>query len=360
MSMSIRAAVRAVPVLFVVALVAAVVSWTFAPVAVLPGEVAPAQAWAAAMVEDGGPGHEGHDGQNGSDGQSGRRMTIGQALVLGITEGLTEYLPVSSTGHLLVAQSLMGIGKPDPGDPPGAEENEKDAADAYAIVIQAGAIIAVLGLYGRRVKQMLLGLAGKDRDGFRMAANIIAAFIPAAVIGLIFNKLIKTYLFGMWPVIAAWFVGGLAILALSRRKRPGARTLRGGKPLNGLNIRMAFVIGVLQCVAMWPGVSRSLVTIAGGLLVGLSMPAAVEFSFLLGLVTLTAATALDAYKHGHLMLQMFDAVSMGVGLLGAFIFAVVSVKWMVAYLNRHSLAVFGYYRVLIAVVAGALLYFGVI
>jgi undecaprenyl-diphosphatase len=276
-------------------------------------------------------------------------MTIGQAIILGIVEGLTEYLPVSSTGHLLLAERLMGIGNADSGS---AEQNQrtKDAADAYAICIQAGAIIAVLGLYFRRVKQMLLGLMGRDPDGGRLLVNVMAGFIPAAIIGLLFNKIIKTYLFGLWPVVTAWFVGGVVILAVSWRNRKENRQSHKGLLLDDMTWRMALLIGFAQCIAMWPGVSRSLVTIVGGVMVGLSLAASVEYSFLLGVLTLGAATAYDALKQGQLMLQTFDALPIAVGLVFAFISAVVSVKWMVTYLNRHGLTIFGYYRVVLALV----------
>lgn len=281
--------------------------------------------------------------------EKGSAMTIGQAIVLGIVEGLTEYLPVSSTGHLLLAQRLMGIGTATSQSP---EENQrsKDAADAYAICIQAGAIIAVLGLYFRRVKQMLWGLAGRDPGGRQLLINVVAGFMPAAIIGLLFNKMIKAYLFGMWPVVAAWFVGGVVILAVSWWNRSGGRKFNEGQLLDDMTWRMALIIGFAQCIAMWPGVSRSLVTIVGGVLAGLSLSASVEFSFLLGVVTLGAATAYDALKQGQIMLQTFDMLPIVVGLLFAFISAVASVKWMVAYLNRHGLTVFGYYRVAIALV----------
>jgi len=276
-------------------------------------------------------------------------MTVAQAMVLGVVEGLTEYLPVSSTGHLLLAERLMGIGD-SPSDSAEQKQRTKDAADAYTICIQAGAIIAVLGLYFRRVKQMLWGLAGKDPQGSRLLANVVAGFIPAAVIGLLFNRIIKAYLFGLWPVVAAWFVGGMAILVVSWRNRNNRGQSGAGLSLEELTWRMALIIGLAQCIAMWPGVSRSLVTIVGGLMIGLSLSAAVEYSFLLGVVTLGAATAYDALKQGQLMLQTFDLLPIAIGLLVAFISAVLSVKWMVAYLNRHGLAVFGYYRVALALV----------
>ncbi len=287
-------------------------------------------------------------------------MTAGQAVVLGIVEGVTEYLPVSSTGHLLLAQRVMGIGE---GGSLTQDERqkEKEAADAYAICIQAGAIIAVLGIYFRRVRQMFAGLFGRDPVGLRLLIGMAAGFLPAAVIGLAFNKHIKEYLFGPWPVVAAWLVGGIAILAVSFRTRTDReQSSIAGIALDNLTLKMALIIGVAQCIAMWPGVSRSLITIVGGLLVGLSMPAAVEFSFLLGVVTLGAATAYDALKHGEVMLQTFPPSSLVIGLVFAFISAVVSVKWMVAYLNNHSLAIFGYYRVGVAVLTAALLATGMI
>lgn len=273
------------------------------------------------------------------------RMSLTQAAVLGVVEGVTEYLPVSSTGHLLLAQRLMGIGS--------SSESDKEAADAYAICIQGGAIIAVLGLYWPRVGQMGLGLIGKNPLGLRLLLGVLAGFLPAAVIGLAFNTTIKAYLFGPWPVVAAWLVGGLAILVVSWRRQGRAR--ESGCQLEQLTWKMALIIGFAQCIAMWPGVSRSLVTIVGGVLVGLSLPAAVEFSFLLGVVTLGAATCYDALKHGEVMLRTFPLEALAVGLLFAFAAAVVSIKWMVAYLNRRGLAIFGYYRVAIGLFTAWLL-----
>jgi undecaprenyl-diphosphatase len=271
-----------------------------------------------------------------------------QALVLGLVEGLTEYLPVSSTGHLLLTQRLMGI-------------EQSEVSDAFAISVQGGAIVAVLGLYFRRVGQMARGVFGRDPEGARLAAAIVAAFLPAAVIGLLFEKPIKQFLFGaefgLWPVVVAWFVGGVAILVVGwMRRRSGAG--RGGLPLEALGLRMALLIGFAQCVAMWPGVSRSLLTIVGGVLVGLSLPAAVEFSFLLGVVTLGAATAYDLLRHGQAMLAEYGAGTLATGFVAAWISAVLAVRWMVGYLNSHGMALFGYYRIALALVVAALLVSG--
>lgn len=281
-------------------------------------------------------------------------MTTAQAVMLGVVEGVTEYLPVSSTGHLLIVERLMGLGA-DPSQSPDQRERVKEAINAYTICIQAGAILAVLWLYFGRVKQILLGLLGKDADGRRLLVNVVVGFLPAAVLGLLFNKMIKSYLFGPWPVVIAWLAGGLAILAVSRHHRARRGRARVGRQLDAMTWPIALGIGVAQCIAMWPGVSRSLVTIVGGVVAGMSLAAAVEYSFLLGVVTLGAATAYDALKHGQLMLQTFDHYSLIIGVGVAFIAATISVKWMVNYLSRHGLGIFGYYRVAVAVATTAFL-----
>ena len=268
-----------------------------------------------------------------------------QAFILGLVEGITEYLPVSSTGHLLLAQRLLGI-------------PSSTASDAFAISIQGGAILAVLGLYRARVAGMVRGLLGQDETGKRLALNLIAAFIPAAVLGLLLEKIIKKYLFageawGLWPVVAAWFVGGIAILAVSWWRKRKGDSPRAGLSLEQLTLRMAVIVGVAQCLAMWPGVSRSLITIVGGVLVGLSLPAAVELSFLLGVVTLSAATAKDAWDNGAEMLAAYGPVPLAIGFFAAWVSAVLAVRWMVGYLKRHGMEIFGWYRVLLAIAVTA-------
>ena len=268
-----------------------------------------------------------------------------QALILGLVEGLTEYLPVSSTGHLLLAQRLMGI-------------DSSTASDAFAICIQAGAILAVLGIYRQRVAQMVMGAIGRNEAGQRLLINLLSAFVPAAVLGLLLEKPIKKYLFGgdqwgLWPVVAAWFAGGMAILVVSLVRRRRGTSPTTGFDLEQLTIRMALIVGFAQCIAMWPGVSRSLITIVGGVLVGLSLPAAVELSFLLGVITLTAATAYDALKHGPEMLATYGATPLLIGFGAAWLSAVLAVKWMVGYLKSHGMEIFGWYRVALAFVVAA-------
>ncbi len=268
-----------------------------------------------------------------------------QAFILGLVEGLTEYLPVSSTGHLLLAQRLMGI-------------ESSPASDAFAICIQAGAILAVLGLYRQRVAQMVLGVLGRNETGRHLFLALVSAFVPAAILGLLLEKPIKKYLFGgdawgLWPIVAAWFVGGLAILVVSLVRRRRGTSPATGLDLDQLTIRMALLVGLAQCLAMWPGVSRSLLTIVGGVLVGLSLPAAVELSFLLGVITLSAATAYDALKHGPEMLATYGPTPLLIGFGAAWLSAVLAVKWMVGYLKAHSMEIFGWYRVGLASVVAA-------
>lgn len=281
-----------------------------------------------------------------------------KALILGIIEGLTEYLPVSSTGHLIVAQRFMGIG---------LEGQDKAAADCFAICIQAGAILAVLGLYWPRVRQMMLGLLGRDREGLKLVVAMIAGFLPAAVIGVLANDWIEARLFGLKPVVGAWLVGGLGILFVDRWMKRGGGTR--GVELAELTWKMALLIGLAQCVAMWPGTSRSLMTIVGGVLVGLRLSAAVEFSFLLGVLTLTAATAkkavwpidgidakYDSFFGGALLMwDAYGLVPLLIGIVAATVSAAFAVKWMVAYLNRRGLGVFGWYRLAVGVAVGALI-----
>lgn len=273
-------------------------------------------------------------------------MNWWEAALLGLVEGLTEYLPVSSTGHLILSQRAMAI-------------PSTDASNAYAICIQAGAILAVLGLYRRHVQQILQGWLGKvgvgagHEQGFNLGRCILVAFLPAAVVGLLLDDWIEQRLFGLWPIVGAWLVGGIAILLVAWRwKRSEASN---GKTLGELGWRMALVVGLIQCLAMWPGTSRSLVTIVGGVLVGLELAAAVEFSFLLGVITLCAATVYKAKDAGPIMIAEYGWMPMIIGSLSAWLSAVFAVRWMVSHLQKHGMAIFGYYRVaLAAAVAGAI------
>jgi undecaprenyl-diphosphatase len=281
----------------------------------------------------------GHAGARGSSG-----LTTGAAVLLGLVEGLTEWLPISSTGHLTVTQELLGI--------------EGDAANSYAIAIQAGAILAVLLLYRARFAAMLRGVRGQDPAGRRTLVAVIVACLPAVIVGLALEDVIKDRLFGPWPVVAAWFVGGLAILLVARRRRDLAPT--AGAPLAALDWRGALLIGLAQTLALWPGVSRSLVTILAATAVGLAVPAAVEFSFLLGFVILGGATLYETLSSGSEMLAAYGLATPLLGLAVAFGSAVAAMRWMISYLNRHGLGVFGWYRIAIAAVVAGFLLTGVI
>ena len=220
-------------------------------------------------------------------------MTLTQAAILGLVEGVTEYLPVSSTGHLILADRWLGLR----GNGTFTQE-QMDAIEAFEIVIQSGAIIAVLYAYLDKVKLMISGLFGKNPVGKKILLNVTAAFIPAMVIGLILHKIIKTYLQQEWPTVFALALGGIAMIVWDRSDIARKRR-HHGISVEHLTMIDAVKIGLLQCVAMWPGTSRSMMTILGGQWVGLSPVAAAEFSFLLGLPTLMAATAFKALKEGH-------------------------------------------------------------
>lgn len=270
-------------------------------------------------------------------------LSAADAVVFGVVEGVTEYLPISSTGHLLITARILDL--PDSG-------TAGDAVNSYEIAIQFGAIVAVLVLYRRRVRVMVEGLLGRSAEGRRLVTAVAIAFVPAAIVGVISEKVIKDVLFGAWPVVVAWIVGGAVLIALSRA---GLLSTAGGRTLDALTSRDALVIGLAQVLALWPGTSRSLVTILAALLLGLSMSAAVEFSFLLGFVTLTAATGYETLSSGKTMIDTFGIAVPLLGLVVAFVAALVSIKWMVGYLSRHDLAIFGWYRIGVAALTLVLL-----
>jgi len=275
-------------------------------------------------------------------------MTASKSTIFGIVEGLTEYLPISSTGHLILTQYLMHMHPKD--------ENTKKAMDAYEVIIQAGAILAVLFLYFGRVKSVWNGLMGRDEAGKKLGINILVAFLPAAIIGYVLSHFgILEKLFYLQVVVWAWFIGGLFVLYVARKHTDP----HAGDEMASITPKKAFAIGLMQCIAMCPGVSRSFATIFGGLLIGLSPIAAVEFSFLLGLVTLTAATVYSAMK-SYAVLPIVGAGNLLIGFAVSAIAAFFAVSWMVGYLNRRGFAIFGYYRLAMGLGIGALIYMGYI
>jgi undecaprenyl-diphosphatase len=273
------------------------------------------------------------------------------AVVLGLVEGITEYLPISSTGHLILTSSLLGLHTPEQGA----------AVAAFEIVIQGGAILAVLGLYWRRVLQMGAGALGRDPLGRRLLGNLALAFLPAGLLGPLLDDPIEEHLFHAAPVLAALFLGGVWMIWLDRRRAPAA-----GAPLDALGWRQALGIGLFQCAAMWPGTSRSMMTIAGGVLLGLRARDAAEFSFLLGVPTLGGACAYKLAKNllaassagTPNLFEQLGAAPVALGIAVAALSAAVAVRWLVAFLQRHGLAPFGWYRIALALVLGGALWSG--
>jgi undecaprenyl-diphosphatase len=258
-----------------------------------------------------------------------------QAVVLGLVEGITEYLPISSTGHLILAESLLGL----------RGEAQKPALDAFTVVIQGGSILAVLGLYWKHVLAMLRGLLGRDPVGLRLLSNLIIAFVPAAVVGLTLDHWIEAHLFRAGPVLFALAGGGVFMIALHRR------LLRTPDPkahsIEAIDARQAILIGAMQCLALWPGTSRAMVVIAGGLLTGLRRRDAAEFSFLLGLPTLGAASVWKIIKERELVATL-GARPVAFGVVVAAVSAALAVRWLVEFLNRRGLEPFGWYRIALA------------
>jgi undecaprenyl-diphosphatase len=295
-------------------------------------------------------------------------MNTLQAIVLGLVEGITEYLPVSSTGHLILAAAAMGLGAQD--GQAGDAGQVKAAVDRFSIIIQGGAILAVAVLYWPRVRQMLRGAASLVRPGARdpqaavglhLLTLLAAGFLPAAVAGLLAGKWIKANLFGPLPVIGALVVGGLLMIVIAPWHRSRLRAFGGSTgglshadALRSLSWRGALFIGCVQTLALWPGTSRSLVTLLAGMLLGLPPVAAAEFAFLLGLPTLGAASAkdlLDGVRElglGGFMAALGGPMPVIAGMLAAMVSAAASVRWLVGYLGRNTLELFGWWRLVVA------------
>jgi undecaprenyl-diphosphatase len=282
-------------------------------------------------------------------------VTWWQAAILGLVEGITEFLPISSTGHLILVSSLLGLDRPE----------TREATSAFEIVIQGGAILAVLGLYAPRVLSMLRGLLGRDREGLRLLGLLVLGFLPAGLLGPLLDDWIDAHLFHPTPVLAALVLGGVWMLWLQRRI---PRLVIQGDHLEAISARHALMIGALQCVAMWPGTSRSMMTIAGGLVVGMRPRDAAEFSFLLGLPTLGGACVfklLKNLKHAHdtatpNLFEQLGPAAVAIGIVTATVSAALAVSWLVGFLNRRGLAAFGWYRIALGAVLGALLALGVV
>ncbi len=247
-------------------------------------------------------------------------MNLIDAVILGIIEGLTEFLPISSTGHLILASKLLGI-------------PQTDFTKTFEIVIQLGAILSVVFLYFNRLKRDL-----------NLWFRIIAAFIPTGIVGFLLYKMIKEYLFNPHIVVWSLAVGGILLIFIERyfKKHPTDKTI------DKLSYKKAAVIGLVQSLAVIPGTSRSASSIIGGMFMGLSRKEAVEFSFLLAIPTMFAATGYDIYKSG-LSITTSQWHLIAVGFVVSFFSALVAVKTFISFVSRYTLEVFGFYRILIAI-----------
>ena len=257
------------------------------------------------------------------------------ATLLGVVEGLTEFLPISSTGHLILTSSWLRL--------------QSESVKSFEVILQAGALGAVLGLYRARVRSMWRGLVEREAAGKRLLVNVLVSVLPALLVGAVAHRAIKTHLFATWPVVAALALGGIWMIGIDRwlGRRPAA-----SRTLDSLTIREALFIGCLQCLALWPGTSRAMVTIVAGLLVGLPAMAAAEYSFLLAMPTLGAATLFEAAQSGHVIWRDIGWRSICCGFAATAIVAALAIRGFMAYLTRRGLEPFGWYRVGLAALMG--------
>jgi len=262
-------------------------------------------------------------------------MPLWVALVLGIVEGLTEFLPVSSTGHLVIMDRLLGGA--------GSAGNA-----SFDIVIQLGAVLAVLLHYRKLLAERAAGALRKDPVALRLVAALVIAFMPVAVIGLLVRHAVKEHLFGLTPVAGALIAGGVVMIAVERwlKAHPERGVLEG---LEHVTPRRALLIGLGQCAALWPGTSRSMSTIVTGQLTGLSTATSAEFSFLLALPALGAATVFEGWKARHELLAGGGGPALLVGLVVSFFVAWAALASFLSYVKRRGVEPFGYYRVVLGV-----------
>jgi undecaprenyl-diphosphatase len=274
-----------------------------------------------------------------------------KAALMGIVEGLTEFLPISSTGHLILAGSLLNF------------TGEK--IKVFEIAIQTGAMFAVIWEYRERLANTVRGIT-HDAVAQRFARNLLIAFIPAVLLGLAFGGIVKEHLFHPVPVAMAFIVGGFIILWVEARHRRqfGERDLQGGRrarveTVDDMSALDALKVGLIQCLALIPGTSRSGATIIGGMVLGFSRKCATEFSFYLGIPTLMGAGAYSVLKQRHL-LSWADVPMFAVGLVFAFISALLCIRWLIRYVSTHDFTVFAWYRIVFGVVVLLTAYTGLV
>jgi undecaprenyl-diphosphatase len=261
-----------------------------------------------------------------------------KALILGIVEGLTEFLPISSTGHLILVGDLLDF--------------NDDKAKVFTVAIQLGAILAVCWEYRARLMAVVTGIGSRESNRFLL--NLLIAFLPAAILGLLFINTIKYYLFHPLPVAMALIIGGVLILWAERRKH-----VVDVEQVDDMDWKHALKIGCAQCLALIPGTSRSGATIIGGLFFGLSRKAAAEFSFFLAIPIMFAATFYDVYRSRDL-LQMEDLSMFAVGFIAAFVSAWLAIRGLIRYISHHDFTVFAWYRIVFGLVILITAYSGVI
>jgi undecaprenyl-diphosphatase len=258
-------------------------------------------------------------------------MTSLTALILGVVEGLTEYLPVSSTGHLVLTGHLLGLRDGDP------------ATSAFEIVIQLGAILAVVAHYRGLLAEHLRGLFTMKMASWQLLIALGIAFLPAAVVGLALGKAIEAHLFGPRPVALALVIGGIVMIVVERMR--ARNSIQGEDGVDRVTPKRALLIGLGQCVSLWPGSSRSMCTIVAAQLTGLSTSTAAEFSFLLAIPTLGAATLYKGYKAHAVLATQVGSTAMAVGLISSFVVGWAVVAAFLTYLRTRGLEAFGWYRI---------------
>jgi len=277
-------------------------------------------------------------------------MSWWEALILGLVQGLTEYLPVSSSGHLILVAWLLGLRE-------GAQM--RAAMNTFDIVLHLGTIVAVAGVYWQRVLQMGRGVLGRDRVGLRLAGQLMLGLIPVSVVGLLFKDAIRSHLYGPWPIIAALVAGGVLMLIVAWHPKL-ERSRRGGTELEQIGWVTALLIGLAQCVALWPGTSRAMMTVVVALILGLRGRAAAEFSFLLGLVTIASVTAYQTMETGPTMIRALEPMPVLIGFVAATVSAALAMRWFVDFLTRRGLGPFGWYRIGLGALLAGLLIGGVV
>jgi len=265
-----------------------------------------------------------------------------KALIMGLVEGFTEFLPISSTGHLILAGSLLDF--------------TGDKIKVFEIVIQAGAILAVMWEFRARIIAVLTGLSDPRQQKFLV--NLIVAFLPAAVLGVLFNKAIKAHLFAPVPVALAFIIGAFVILWVERNHKHSNANARI-QTVDDMTITDALKVGCAQAFALIPGTSRSGATIMGGMLFGMSRMAATEFSFFLAIPTLLGATVFSLYKE-RALLSTADLPLFGIGSVAAFVSAFLCVRWLLRFISSHDFTGFAWYRILFGLVVLGTAYYGLV